>query len=766
MKTYNYLIPEGDFSTLFDQAYKETTAKASVLIQVFSGEPKERFEEILHFLAMKFPKATIVATSTDGEIFEGNVTTRHTVVSITAFEATRCRIAYEGERSSFQKGANLAKKLVSDQTKLLIAFADGLVDNGEEFLNGIASVAPHIKVAGGLAGDNSEFKVCHVGIRDKLYDKGAVAVALDSQKLQVESFYNFGWHKVGKKHIITHSEKNRVYTIDGITAIDFYKKYLGEQIARDLPATGIEFPLIMTKNGVDIARATTNRYDDGSLAFAGNLAEKEEVYLGVGDMEEIVSDPLQIEKINAESFFIYSCMARRRFLPDLIEEELAVFARIAPTSGFFTYGEFYTGQKPELLNQTLTAVALSESNKEVEVAQTPKEIKSGAERSKEALIHLLSVTTKELYEDTLKLQKMEKELQAKQSTLKLIQELAHIGMWEFDVNTEKIRWSDEIFRIHKREISKGAPSFKEFMLMVAEEDRVKLLEAKEKLIDGRIHSAEIRARAEDGTMLTLIISAKMIFENDEPKKIVGTILDITELKLKDNIISQQAKLAQMGEMINMIAHQWRQPLNAINAAAIKLNMQNELGLVTPEKIEETTRFIESVAQEMSDIINDFMNFTSPTNNRENVEIEGLVDDILRLMGAQLKGHDIRVVKKIQKGLSCHIYKKELEHVLINLLANAKDALDTTSRDDKKIIIEAYEENGKYIIEVSDNAGGIKSDIIDRIFEPYFTTKEEGKGTGLGLYMSKKIIKENLHGDLKVQNSQDGVKFTIVLRCEK
>lgn len=766
MKTYNYRIDNDNLSGIFNKNYEEITKSTSVLIQVFSGQNKKRFEDILRFLESKFENAKIIASSTDGEIYEGKVFGFTTVVSISTFDATELKLAYAQENSAFDNGVALAKKLVTPKTKLLIVFADGILCNGEEFLNGIYSIAPHVKVAGGLSGDNAKFENCYVGLQSQLYDKGAVAVSFDSDVLHVKSLYNFGWSKVGRKHTITKSEKNRVYTIDNITAVNFYKKYLGSQVTNDLPATGIEFPLIMKKNGIMVARAIIEKHSDGSLSFAGNLLEGTEVYFGIGKAEKIVMNPLKVHSINVESFFIYSCMARRRFVSDLVKYEIVPFANLAPTSGFFTYGEFYTDKRPELFNETLTAVALSESNHRVDLVDITQD-KDIASRKKtySALIHILDVTTKELQEESDKLQNLKKELEAKDLNMSIIQEMAHIGNWTLDLESGEITWSKESFKIFNRDPSEGAPSYLEFMNMVVEEDREKVIEAQEKFNDGNIHSIEIKIRRNDGKILTMIESGKMIFKDDKPVKIIGTSLDITEIKMKDNIIAQQSKLAQMGEMINMIAHQWRQPLNAISASAIQLSMQNDMDLLTDEKIRQTTLFIENMTQEMSDTINDFMNFTKPANEKESIEIKKIIDDILHLMGAQLKNHNIDFSSDIEDRLTVYTYKKDLEHVLINLISNSRDAFENSNNENKTIALKAYTKNDICIIKVIDNAGGIEASIIDRIFEPYFTTKEQGKGTGLGLYMSKKMIKDNLAGDIQVKSFNDKTEFIITLSSQ-
>ena len=144
---------------------------------------------------------------------------------------------------------------------------------------------------------------------------------------------------INPKHTIEEVKDNRVYKISGMSPLDFYEKYLGEYVAKSLPATGIEFPLIIEKNDIQTARAVITKHNDGSLSFAGNLNKGDKVKLGFGNVEMIMDDPFKYifkvcDKNNTQSFFIYSCMARRRYMPDIINLEIEPFANIAKTSGF------------------------------------------------------------------------------------------------------------------------------------------------------------------------------------------------------------------------------------------------------------------------------------------------------------------------------------------------------------------------------------------------------------------------------------------------
>ncbi|WP_457744391.1 FIST N-terminal domain-containing protein [Sulfurimonas sp.] len=765
MKTYIYQVNKQTPLVIDENVKKKINQSESVLIQLFSGEKENKIKELLSYLTTTFSKALIITSSTDGEIANDKVLTYTSVISISIFENTSLKIAYAQNESGFETGKLIAQKLITKDTKLLITFADGLNCNGEEFLDGIYSVNANVIVSGGLSADNSKFKRCLVGINNQLYATGAVAVCLNSKTLHVNRLYNFGWEAIGIEHTITKADGNRIYTIDNMSAVAFYAKYLGEDVAKALPKTGIEFPLIRKENDFLKARAVIQKHADGSLSFAGNIKENENVYLGIGEIDEILSNSFtKPTGGQIESFFIYSCMARRRFLPTLIHKEIQPFAALAPTIGFFTYGEFYTTDSPKLLNQTLTAVALSEKDTQP-VIQQRKSITPIPEnkRTYKALLHLIKNTSQELQDRTIKLNTLKKEIETKNQTLESIQEISNLASWELDLQTMQIKWSANSYKLYNLQADAEPITYKKFLSMVVPEDREKINIALATVHDGEIVSKEIRVKRNDGKILTLLESAKMIYGgNNKPLKVVGTTMDITELKEKDSILMQQAKHAQMGEMINMIAHQWRQPLNAISAASIKLDMQNQMNLLNPQEITKTAKFIEKMAQNMSQIINDFMSFTKPCNKKEIINFSEIFDDIFSIMGVQLKNHSIEIKLNVEENIQLSTYKKELEHIFINIIANARDAFNDLEQNKKQINIYVSKEDEFYIIKIVDNAGGIPENIIQRVFAPYFTTKVTNKGTGLGLYMCKKILQEHLSGDIFVKNRDDGAEFTILL----
>ncbi len=338
----------------------------ALCVQIFCGGSGTLLQQIGEKISDALPQAHIIGSTTDGEIDQEEITTRETIIAVSRFERTELKSASVTGDDDYANGVALAQQLVDPQTKVLLLFSDGTSSNGEILLQGIESVDSAVCIAGGMAGDNGRFEQTYVLHGKKLILHGAVGVALSGEALHVYNDFSFNWSPVGIEHVIGRVEQNRVYEIDGISAVDFYARYLGDEVAGALPATGIEFPLIVERNGFMFGRAAIARHSDDSLSFAGNLREGDRVRLGFGNAEMIMRNSLQSSErsypYKVESFFIYACMARRRYMPEFIEMEIKPYATVAPTVGFFTHGEFFHRNACcYLLNQTLTAVALSES---------------------------------------------------------------------------------------------------------------------------------------------------------------------------------------------------------------------------------------------------------------------------------------------------------------------------------------------------------------------------------------------------------------------
>jgi len=240
--------------------------------------------------------------------------------------------------------------------------------------------------------------------------------------------------------------------------------------------------------------------------------------------------------------------------------------------------------------------------------------------------------------------------------------------------------------------------------------------------------------------------------------------ETAKLLEKEKLLIQQTKMAMMGEMIGAIAHQWRQPLNSLGITVQDISYAYEYGELDKEYLEKFKNESMNTINTMSRTIEDFRNFFSPTKKAEQFYIEDAIEETLRILSSQLKVGGIEVLfdSNIADKHQFVCFKNELKQVILNILANAKDALLEKSSANKFIKIVISNKNDAIEIGIEDSAGGIPIDIIDKVFEPNFTTKEVGKGTGIGLYMSKEIIEDHLYGKISVENTENGARFTIWL----
>ena len=235
--------------------------------------------------------------------------------------------------------------------------------------------------------------------------------------------------------------------------------------------------------------------------------------------------------------------------------------------------------------------------------------------------------------------------------------------------------------------------------------------------------------------------------------------EVAKNKEQEHILFQQSKLAQMGEMLNMIAHQWRQPLCVISVSSSDLSLKNSLGILKSSDIEKCSDIIIKTTQSMSDIINDFMNFNK-SSVCEDVLLYKSADEVKKIIDAQFKSVAIELNVNIDKELKVYHNHAHIKHTILNIVLNARDAFEENKIENKIIKIYIEESLDLVTLVIEDNAGGINSQIIDRIFEPYFTTKDEGKGTGIGLYMSKKIITSVPNSYLDVETSGSNTFFKL------
>jgi len=232
-------------------------------------------------------------------------------------------------------------------------------------------------------------------------------------------------------------------------------------------------------------------------------------------------------------------------------------------------------------------------------------------------------------------------------------------------------------------------------------------------------------------------------------------------KKKDLMLEQQAKMAAMGEMIDAVAHQWKQPLNSISMMSDMLSHDFSNGLVDGEYIEEMTTTIHTQIEYMISTLNEFRTFFRPSKDKQLFSILACIESVQILLKDELISQNVTLHVDIDEALMIEGIANEFKHLFINFISNSVDAFSEKQTKDRTINIKAYEENDKVYIEFYDNAGGIPEPVIKSIFKPNVTTKKEGKGTGIGLYMSSQIVQKH-HGSINVHNSDVGAVFTVIL----
>ncbi len=287
---------------------------------------------------------------------------------------------------------------------------------------------------------------------------------------------------------------------------------------------------------------------------------------------------------------------------------------------------------------------------------------------------------------------------------------------------------------------------------------------------------EIRNKHKNGNIYNehLIIQS-VLDSNNEPIYYVASFLDITKQKImeekltqKEQLLIQQSKMAQMGEMLENIAHQWRQPLSIITTSATGLKIQQELSLLTNERLIESLDIIVKASLHLSNTIDDFRNFYKNDKEKKFFNLKNTVEKSLTLVSSKFKNQDIEIKIEVED-IELNGFENELLQVFINILSNAKDELVKKDNQIKIIYIFTKKQQDNICISFQDNAGGIKEELLTHIFDSHFTTKEQEDGTGIGLYMSKLII-DKMNGEIKASNEKinyydktfDGAKFSITL----
>lgn len=232
---------------------------------------------------------------------------------------------------------------------------------------------------------------------------------------------------------------------------------------------------------------------------------------------------------------------------------------------------------------------------------------------------------------------------------------------------------------------------------------------------------------------------------------------------QENILLHQTRQAAMGEMVSILAHQWRQPITAIGLGVDNILMDMMLSEhLDMHELKENLHLIRDQVNYLSQTIDDFRDFFLPDRDREEVMLRDCIEAALNVIETNLLHHGIQIEKTYGDTNPFLLYKNEMVQVILNILKNADDVLLERNVSNAVIRLQTVEHEDTIEVSICDNAGGIPAEIIHRIYEPYFTTKNEHNGTGIGLYMSKTIIEEHCCGKLQAKNVDNGACFTIIL----
>jgi len=350
------------------------------------------------------------------------------------------------------------------------------------------------------------------------------------------------------------------------------------------------------------------------------------------------------------------------------------------------------------------------------------------------------------------------------------------GLWDWDLKTNNVYFSPRWKKQLGYEDDELENILNTWTKLVHPDDLEQAQFDIQQNIDGKtiLYENKHRLKHKNGSWIWILDRGQTIYdENNKPIRMIGFHTDITEKMIieqelhdKDEMMIAQSQNAAMGEMISMIAHQWRQPLSVISMAANNIMADIELESIEYKSLKDTALEITKQTNELSNTIDDFRDFFRPKKSKEIVSVHKVFDDAFNIINQSLENNNVFVIKDFQSEKEIETYSRELMQVILNILKNSKEILCEKEIINKEITIRTYDYEDNVVIEISDNAGGIPKRFIPKIFDPYFSTKNDKTGTGLGLYMCKVIVEKHLNGRINATNKENGACFTIIINDKK
>lgn len=342
------------------------------------------------------------------------------------------------------------------------------------------------------------------------------------------------------------------------------------------------------------------------------------------------------------------------------------------------------------------------------------------------------------------------------------------GVWDWDITTNQVKHNAQWCRMFKIDDTNLEHHIDFFISILSDDDKPKVNKRIQNALKTKSKYFSIhKIVCSDGEVKWVEDRGEIIKYDEEghPIRMIGCVHDITDrirLQEQEKILEKQTRLAALGEMIGNIAHQWRQPLSVISALVDSLELYYSINNLSQKVVQDTRLGVKTQIDYLSQTIEDFRNFIRNDRKSQSFYLSQVVKKTLSLVHAVINKNYIKIRSNSHDDAKCIGFESEMLQVLLNIINNAKDAFisNDINETERYIIIDSIK-NGDFIeLHIQDSAGGVPKDIINRIFEPYFTTKDDDLGTGLGLHMSKKIV-EDSQGEISVQNTIfeiDGVQY--------
>ncbi len=294
----------------------------------------------------------------------------------------------------------------------------------------------------------------------------------------------------------------------------------------------------------------------------------------------------------------------------------------------------------------------------------------------------------------------------------------------------------------------------------------------ESMIEGALRgesfNQEIQIQVAEGQLIWVNFNIHPVYDaHGDIEYLLAEGIDISKQKKAVEEMLRQNRKAQMGEMLSMIAHQWRQPLAAISSISGKVMMDSQIGTLEPENVLEQMNKINKTVVHMSSTMHQFTSFFDPTKKAKITNYKKIVDQCVDIMNSSIEKEGVDVKIYIEEVHALYTFEEELIQVIIDMIKNSIDFFKQNKTENPKITMLQFVKNEQICLSIEDNAGGIKDENLDKIFQPYFSTKPDEVGTGLGLYMSKMIVEDHCYGRLKVEQIEEGIRFVVCLpgdRC--